>query len=55
MLYWTLTFLVIAIVAGLLGFGFIQFAFVTAAKIAFFLFVVLFIVSLISGFTRRTG
>ena len=52
MLGWTLTFLIIAIVAGLLGFGVIASAFAGAAKIAFFIFLVLFVVSLIRGASR---
>ena len=49
MLYYTLVFLVIAIVAGLLGFGVISFAAAGVAKIFFFLFLILFLVSLIRG------
>lgn len=53
MLGWTITFLVIALIAGLLGFGVISSAFAGAAKIAFFLFLVLFIVSVIRGGLKR--
>ncbi|HXE30533.1 MAG TPA: DUF1328 domain-containing protein [Terriglobales bacterium] len=51
MLYWALVFLVIAIIAGLLGFGAITFAAVGLAKICFVIFLILFIVSLV-GHTR---
>ncbi len=53
MLYWTIMFLVIALVAGALGFGVIGGMAYTAAKILFFIFLVLFIVSLFSGAVRR--
>jgi uncharacterized membrane protein YtjA (UPF0391 family) len=53
MLYWALVFLLIAIFAGLLGFGVIAFAAAGIAKICFFVFVVLFILSLL-GHTRRS-
>ena len=49
MLSWTLLFLVIAIVAGLLGFGLIGGTAYMLAKICFFLFIILFLVSLIRG------
>lgn len=54
MLGWTLTFLLIAIVAGLLGFGLIGGMAWLAAKIAFFLFLVLFIVSFFRGRSVRS-
>jgi uncharacterized membrane protein YtjA (UPF0391 family) len=53
MLYWALVFLVIAIVAGLLGFGAIAFAAAGIAKLCFFVFLILFIISLIGHSTRR--
>jgi uncharacterized membrane protein YtjA (UPF0391 family) len=53
MLYWTLMFLLISIVAGLLGFGVISSAFAGAAKIAFVVFLLLFLASLIRGLTTR--
>ena len=49
MLYWALVFLVIALVAGVLGFGGVYVAAAGIAKILFFIFLVLFIVSLIAG------
>ncbi len=56
MLYWALAFLVVALVAGLFGFTGIYAAASGIAQILFFLFLVLFIVSLISGAaTRRTS
>jgi len=52
MLYWALMFLIIAIFAGLLGFGAIAFAAAGIARICFFLFLILFIVSLVSHSRR---
>ena len=49
MLYYAWIFLVIAIVAGLFGFGLIASAAAGVAKILFFVFLVLFLISLIGG------
>jgi uncharacterized membrane protein YtjA (UPF0391 family) len=46
-------FLVIALVAAVFGFGGIASSFAMIAKILFFVFLVLFLVSLISGGIRR--
>jgi uncharacterized membrane protein YtjA (UPF0391 family) len=53
MLYWALIFLVVAIVAALFGFGVIASGAATIAKVLFFVFLVLFVVSLIAGGVRR--
>jgi uncharacterized membrane protein YtjA (UPF0391 family) len=53
MLYWAAVFLVIALVAGLFGFGGVASASVGIAQFLFFLFVVLFAASLILGLVRR--
>jgi uncharacterized membrane protein YtjA (UPF0391 family) len=53
MLSWALTFLVIALIAAALGFGGLAGAATGIAKILFFVFIVLFIVSLITGGVRR--
>jgi uncharacterized membrane protein YtjA (UPF0391 family) len=53
MLYWAVVFFVIAIVAGLFGFGGIASASVGIAQFLFFIFVVLFVVSLIFGIRGR--
>lgn len=53
MLYWALVFLVVALVAGALGFGGVASASVGIAQILFFIFLVLFAVSLIMGLVRR--
>jgi uncharacterized membrane protein YtjA (UPF0391 family) len=49
MLKWSIIFLVIALISGLLGFSNIAGASVGFAKILFILFVILFILSLIFG------
>jgi uncharacterized membrane protein YtjA (UPF0391 family) len=53
MLNWTLTFLVVALIAALFGFTGIAVTAAGVAKILFFLFLVLFLVSLIAGLVRR--
>jgi uncharacterized membrane protein YtjA (UPF0391 family) len=52
MLGWTITFLIIAIIAAIFGFAGIVSAAVGIAKILFFVFIVLFILSLIFGRVR---
>lgn len=52
MLYYALVFLLIAVVAGLFGFGVIASAFAGVAKILFFVFIILFIASLLFGSGR---
>jgi uncharacterized membrane protein YtjA (UPF0391 family) len=53
MLYWAAVFFVIALVAGVFGFGGIVVGAMEIAKILFFVFLVLFIVSLFAGGMRR--
>jgi uncharacterized membrane protein YtjA (UPF0391 family) len=53
MLYWAAVFLVIALVAGVLGFGGIVAPAVGIAKVLFFVFVILFLLSLVFGGIRR--
>ena len=53
MLGWALAFFLIAIVAAVFGFGGIASASAGIAKILFFLFVVIFLVTLIMGMARR--
>ena len=52
MLSWVVTFLVIALIAGILGFGGIAGASVEIAKIIFFIAVVLFLVSAVVALAR---
>ncbi len=49
MLSWALTFLVVAIIAAVLGFGVIAGTAASIAKILFVVFLVLFVISLIAG------
>lgn len=53
MLTWALLFFIIALIAALFGFGGIATGATTIAQILFFVFLVLFIVALIAGYTRR--
>jgi uncharacterized membrane protein YtjA (UPF0391 family) len=53
MLYWALVFLIVALVAGFFGFVGIAGTAYGMAKILFFIFLVLFIVSLLAGGLRR--
>lgn len=57
MLRWALIFLVIGLVAGILGFGGIAGASFAVAKLLFFVFMLIFLVLLIAGLTiaRRVG
>ncbi|MFN3512852.1 MAG: DUF1328 domain-containing protein [Phenylobacterium sp.] len=55
MLGWALTFLVVALIAGLLGFTSIAGAAMGIAKILFFVFLVLFVVSLVMHMVRGRG
>ncbi len=52
MLYWAAVFFIIAIIAAAFGFGGIAAGATSIAKILFFLFLVLFVVSLIVGVLR---
>jgi len=52
MIGWAVTFLIIALIAGLLGFGGIAIVSVEFAKIIFFVAIILFLVSAIFGFAR---
>jgi len=52
MLKWAFVFLIIAIIAALLGFGLIAGTAAMLAKIFFFVFLVLFVISLFSGRRR---
>ncbi len=53
MLGWVITFLVIALIAGLLGFGAIAGVSIEIAKVIFFIAVVLFLISAVVGVARR--
>lgn len=53
MLYWALMFLLIALMAGVLGFGVVAFAAAGVAKALFSIFLILFLVSLVSHLSRQ--
>jgi uncharacterized membrane protein YtjA (UPF0391 family) len=53
MLNWALVFLVIALIAAAFGFGGIAAAATSIAQTLFFIFLVLFLVSLVAGLVRR--
>ena len=53
MLYWAVVFFIIAILAGIFGFGGIAAGAETIAKVLFFLFLVIFILSLVMGLRGR--
>jgi uncharacterized membrane protein YtjA (UPF0391 family) len=53
MLYWAVVFLIIAMVAAIFGFGGIAIAAAGIAKILFFIFIVIFLITLVFGFSRR--
>ncbi|WP_159010343.1 DUF1328 domain-containing protein [Bradyrhizobium sp. S69] len=52
MLSWVVTLLIIALIAGVLGFGGLAGASIEIAKIIFFVAVVLFLVSAVVGLAR---
>ena len=53
MLYWSLMFLVVALVAAVFGFGGIASTAAGMAQILFVIALILFVVSLFAGITRR--
>ena len=53
MLYWAAVFFVIALVAAVFGFGGIAAGALSIAQILFFVFLVLFVISLVFGGIRR--
>jgi len=53
MLRWALVFFVVALIAAVFGFWGIAAAATGVAKLLFFVFLVLFLVSLVAGLARR--
>ena len=51
--YWAIVFLIIAIIAGVLGFGGAEATAFSAAHLIFYIAIVLLVLSLIFGFLRR--
>jgi uncharacterized membrane protein YtjA (UPF0391 family) len=52
MLSWVVTFLIVALIAGILGFGGIAGVSIEIAKAIFFIAVVLFLISAVVGLSR---
>ena len=52
MLNWALTFLVVALIAAVLGFGGIAGTAIEIAKIIFFVAIILFVISAVMGLLR---
>ena len=52
MLGWVVTFLIVALIAGILGFGGVAGASIEIAKIIFFIAVILFLVSAVMSVAR---
>ena len=50
---WAITFLIIALIAGALGFGVVAGTAFAAAKIVFVVALIAFLVSAVLGYTRR--
>ena len=55
MLYWALVFLVIALISAALGFGGIASTAVGIAQVLFFIFLVVFAITLVMGLMNRRG
>lgn len=53
MLNWALTFFIFSLVAALFGFGSIASTSAGIAQILFYIFLVLFVVSILRGFARK--
>ena len=49
---WALTFLIIALIAGVLGFGGVAIISIEMAKVIFMVAIILFLISVIIGFVR---
>ncbi|NLF29978.1 MAG: DUF1328 domain-containing protein [Planctomycetes bacterium] len=53
MLYWALVFFLVAIVAAIFGFGDVAAGAATIAQVLFWIFLVVFVISLIVGLVNR--
>jgi len=53
LLYWALIFLVVALIAGVLGFGGVSGTAMQGAQLLFWVAIVLLVISLIFGVVRR--
>ncbi len=55
MLRWSLVFLIVAAIAGVLGFTSVAGAAIGIAKVLFFIFLVLFVITLVLGIAAGKG
>lgn len=55
MMSWAITFLVVALIAAVLGFGGIAGTAIEIAKIIFFVAIILFLISAVMGLMRGRG
>jgi uncharacterized membrane protein YtjA (UPF0391 family) len=53
LLHWAIIFLIVAVIAGVLGFGGVAGTAMDGARILFYIAIVLLVISLIFGFLRR--
>jgi uncharacterized membrane protein YtjA (UPF0391 family) len=53
MLYWAIVFFIVALVAAIFGFGGIAAGAATIAQVLFWIFLVVFLASVIMGLARR--
>ena len=53
MMSWAITFLIVALIAAVLGFGGIAGTAIEIAKIIFFVAIILFLISAVMGLMRR--
>jgi len=54
LLHWAIIFLIVALVAGLLGFGGVAGTAMQGAQLLFWVAIVLLLISLVFGFARRS-
>jgi uncharacterized membrane protein YtjA (UPF0391 family) len=55
LLHYAIVFLVVALIAAAVGFGGVAGVAMEGARLLFWIFIVLFVLSLIAGLVRRTG
>lgn len=53
MLYWAVVFFIVALIAGIFGFGGVAAASASIAQILFFVFLIGFVLSLVLHFARK--
>jgi len=53
MLYWAVVFFIVALIAGIFGFGGVAAASASVAQILFFVFLIGFVLSLVLHFARK--